>query len=295
MSVPQIGPLGVWTGALAKLPAGAARQAAAEIERLGYTALWYPESVGSKEAFSQAAFLLSTTERIVVASGIANIWARDPMAMVAGANTLGEAWPGRFMLGVGVSTDVSVPQRGHLYERPFQKLKSYVAAMEDVTYTAPPPEPPVRRMIGAIGPKSLAFARDSGWGAHTYFVPPDHTSFAREILGPTPALAVEQAVLIEPDQETARELARGHTRYYLERSAYRNMLIRLGYGDNDLADGGSDRLVDAIVAWGDSPAVAARIQEHLAAGANHVCIQPVTRTVDDVGLGQLRALASANR
>lgn len=295
MSGTEIGPIGVWTGALAKMPAGEARHAAAEIERLGYTALWYPESVGSKEAFSQGAFLLSATERVVVASGIANIWARDPMAMVAGANTLGEAWPGRFVLGIGVSTNVSVPQRGHVYESPFKKLTSYVGAMKNVIYTAPEPEPPVPRMIGAIGPRSLAFARDIGWGAHTYFGPPDHTSFARKILGPAPALAVEQAVLIEPDRGTARKLARAHMRYYLERSAYRNMLMRLGYEEDDLADGGSDRLVDAIVAWGDPAAVGARIQDHLAAGANHVCIQPVTRTVDDVGLGQLRALAPAHR
>jgi len=293
MSIAACGAVGVWTGALAKVPAEEARRAAREIERLGYGALWYPESVGSKEAFSQAGLLLSATERIVVASGIANIWARDPMAMAAGASTLGEAWPGRFVLGIGVSTDVSVPQRGHLYDKPFARLQEYVAAMNDVVYTAPAPEPPVPKVIGAIGPKSLAFVAEIGWGAHTYFVPPVHTEFARGILGPGRLLAAEQAVLLESDEASARQLARSHMQYYLERSAYRNMLLRLGYTEHDLEDGGSDRLVDAIVAWGDAETVATRVQEHLDAGADHVCLQPVSALANDVGMTQLRTLASS--
>lgn len=291
MTKPNIGAVGVWTGAIAKVVASEARAAAAELEDLGYGALWFPESVGSKEAFSQAGLLLSATEHIVVATGIANIWARDPMAMVAGANTLGEAWPHRFVLGIGVSTNVSVPQRGHTYERPLSKLKAYVGAMTDVAYVAPAPEPRVPHVLGSIGPKSLEFVAEIGWGAHTYFVPPRHTAFARGILGQQPLLAVEQAMLLEADETRARELARGHMRYYLERSAYRNMLLRLGYGKDELDDGGSNRLVDEIVSWGDVDAIAVRVQDHLDAGADHVCLQPIGKTPDDLGLSQLSSLA----
>lgn len=287
----DLGSVGVWSAALGKVPATDARRAVAEIEELGYGTVWFPESVGSKEAFSQAGLLLSASNRLVIATGIANIWARDPMAMTTGAHTLGEAWPGRFVLGIGVSTDLSVPMRGHTYERPFSVLRDYVAAMGDVDYSPPAPAVPVPLMLGSIGPKSLAFASRIGWGVHTYFVPPEHTRFARDILGDNPLLAVEQAVLLESDPDRARETARAHTAYYLARSAYRTMLLRLGWTEDDLDGGGSDALVDAVVAWGGAETVSARVHEHLAAGASHVCLQPLGDSPDDIALDQLRTLA----
>jgi probable F420-dependent oxidoreductase len=287
----DLGRIGVWSGALAKVPASQCRAAVATIEELGFGTLWYPESVGSKESFSQAGLLLAASEELVIASGIASIWARDPMAMVTGASALAEAYPGRFVLGIGTSTDVSVPLRGHRYERPFSTLRAYVAAMDGVDYTCPKPDPPLRRLIGSLGPKSLAFAASESWGAHTYFVPPAHTAFARQVMGPDAFLAVEQAVLIESDSTTARSIARDHMGYYLQRAAYETMLRRLGWSREHIDHGGSDELVDAIVAWGDVDRVAAAVQAHFDAGADHVCLQPLGSAADDIGLDQLAQLA----
>jgi probable F420-dependent oxidoreductase len=289
----ELGRVGVWTGALAKVAAQECRAAVEAIEDLGFGALWYPESVGSKESFSQAGLLLSASENLVVASGIASIWARDAMAMQTGALTLAEAYPGRFVLGIGTSTDVSVPMRGHVYERPFSTLKSYVAEMDAVDYMGPLPDPPLRRVIGSIGPKSLAFAAEKSWGAHTYFVPPEHTSFAREIMGPEAFLAVEQAVVVDPDPTSARTVARDHMDFYLQRAAYRSLLINLGWSEDELDNGGSDRLVDAVVAWGDIDQVAARVEKQFRSGADHVCLQPLTNSPTEIGLDQLSQLAAA--
>ena len=289
----QLGAVGVWSAALGRLAAPQAREAVAQIESLGYGALWYPESVGSKEALSQGALLLAWSERLVVASGIANLWARDAMAMANGAKGLGEAYPGRFLLGVGVGTDVSVPMRGHSYERPFAALTAYLDAMDAAGYYGPEPDPPVRRILASLGPRSLRLAAERSWGSHTYFVPPEHTSFARGILGPDRLLAVEQAVVLGTDASAARAAARPHASFYLARSAYRDMLVRLGFDEAQLANGGSDDLIDAVVAWGDEAAIAARVREHFAAGADHVCLQPLALDPADACLGTLRSLAPA--
>ena len=288
----ELGRVGVWTGALARVSADECRAAVEAIEDFGFGALWYPESVGSKESFSQAGLLLSASKKLVVASGIASIWARDAMAMQTGALTLAEAYPGRFVLGIGTSTDVSVPLRGHIYERPFSTLKSYVAAMDEVDYRGPVPNPPLRRVIGSIGPKSLAFAAEQSWGAHTYFVPPEHTTFAREVMGPEAFLAVEQAVVVDPDPTSARAVARDHMDFYLQRAAYRSMLNELGWSEDELDNGGSDRLVDAVVGWGDIEQIAARVEKQFRAGADHVCVQPLTKSATEIGLDQLSQLAA---
>lgn len=289
----HLGRLGIWSGAIGRLAAPQAREAVAEIEELGFGTLWYPESVGSKEALSQGALLLAWSEQLVVASGIASLWARDAMAMANGAKGLAEAYPGRFLLGIGVSTNVSVPMRGHNYERPFAALKTYLDAMDSADYYGPEPDPPARRVLASLGPRSLRLAAERSWGSHTYFVPPEHTSFARDILGPDRVLAVEQAVLLQRDPDVARTVARGHTNFYLARSAYRDLLIRLGFDEDQLENDGSDELIDAVVAWGDEAAIAARVQAHFDAGANHVCLQPLTPDPADVGLDQLRSLAPA--
>ncbi|GLW09338.1 LLM class F420-dependent oxidoreductase [Microtetraspora sp. NBRC 13810] len=272
----SIGRIGVWHPLFGRAPVQAVRQAAAEIEGLGYQALWFGESFGSREAFTTAAILLAATDRIAVGSGIASIWARDATATAAGAAALGEAYPGRFALGIGVSHAPLVNVRGHEYGRPLAAMDAYLDAMAaarpSLAMTA---DPPVPTLLAALRPRMLELSRDKADGAHPYFVPPEHTALARKILGAGPTLAPEQAVLLETDPAKARQIAREHMSLYLTLPNYLNNLRHLGFGDDDLADGGSDRLVDAIVAWGDADKVAARVREHFDAGADHVAVQPL--------------------
>jgi probable F420-dependent oxidoreductase len=227
-----------------------------------------------------------------VASGIANIWARDATATVAGANTLAEAYPGRFVLGLGVSHPPQLAPRGIEYRRPVATMRAYLEAMDGVGYEGPLPEAPVPRILAALRPPMLELARDRTDGAHPYFVPPEHTRRAREILGPERLLAPEQAVLLETDPALARARARDHMAWYLTLPNYAENLRWLGFTDDDFGDGISDRLVDAVVAWGDEAAIRARVQAHLDAGADHVAVQPLAPD-RGLGLDQLRALAPA--
>ena len=271
----DLGRIGVWSFDLDLQPVSRAQEAVGELEALGYGALWIPEAVG-REVMSNAALLLAGGRRIVVATGIANLWARDAMSMAAGQKTILSGYPDRFLLGVGVSHQSAVEgMRGHSYDRPLSTMRAYLDAMDAAVYLADPPASEPVRVLAALGPKMLELARDRAAGAHPYFVPLEHTVVAREALGPDRLLAPEQAVVLETDPATARELARSHMKTYLGLPNYTNNLRRLGYGDDDLADGGSDRLVDAIVAWGDASTVAARVQAHLDAGADHVCIQVI--------------------
>ncbi|MCB5908428.1 TIGR03620 family F420-dependent LLM class oxidoreductase [Streptomyces pinistramenti] len=290
--VSRIGRVGVWHGGLGGVPADEAREAAAEIEQLGYGALWFGEGPGS-EAVSQAALLLSATERITVATGIANIWVRDASAASAAARNLAAAHDGRFLLGLGASHAPLVDLRGHTYAKPLAAVRAYLDAMDAAPYAGPAPDSASARVLAALGPKMLELAAARAAGAHSYFVPTQHTARAREILGAGPLLAPEQAVLLETDPEKARSLARAHhTRFYLELPNYTGNLRRFGFGDEDFANGGSDRLVDAIVAWGDVDAIRRRVQEHHDAGADHVALQPLAAD-RGLGLEQLRELAPA--
>jgi probable F420-dependent oxidoreductase len=249
--------VGIWTGQLDYQPASRAQEAVAELEELGYGAVWVGEAVG-REALSNAGLLLSVTRRLVVATGIANIWVRDALAMVAGQYTLAEAYPERFLLGLGVSHAPLIEEmRGHHYQRPLAAMRQYLNAMDEVVgaYRAVPPATPPPRVLAALGPKMLALAAEQAQGAHSYFVPPEHTAQARHQLGPEPWLIPEQAVILENDPEPARELARRHTSRYLQLPNYTNNLRRLGFDDEDLAGSGSDRLVDAVVAWGDEETI----------------------------------------
>jgi probable F420-dependent oxidoreductase len=289
----RLGRIGIWTFALDQQPAARAQEAAAEIEALGYGAIWIPEAVG-REAFTNAALLLAGTRRIPVATGIANIWARDAVAMAAAQRTLTEAYPDRFLLGIGVSHAPLVEgMRGHRYTRPLSTMRAYLDAMDRAPFVAAAPTAPLVRVIGALAPKMLALAAERTAGAHPYFVPPEHTRRAREILGPGRLLAPEQAVVLEKDPAKAREIARAHMAIYLGLPNYRNNLRRLGFGDGDLDGGGSDRLVDAIVAWGDIDAVVARVRAHHDAGADHVGVQVLDRDPRALPLPQWRALAPA--
>jgi probable F420-dependent oxidoreductase len=293
----ELGPVGVWSGALGMLPATRAREAVAEIERLGYGAIWFPEPVGGKEALTHAALLLTWSERITVAAAIANIWARDAIAMANAGRALSDAYPDRFLLGLGASNEISVPARGHEYARPLSRMRSYLDAFDEAPYLAPEPAAPVRRFLAALGPKMLALAAERSMGAHPYFVPVEHTAFARERLGPEPLLAVAQPFVLLDDGEGHRDAVRPHTTahmsFYLARKAYRQNLKRFGWTDADFEDAGSDALLDAIVAWGDVDSIAARVRAHLDAGADHVCVQPLCADASDPQLVRLRRMAPA--
>ena len=287
-----LSPLGVWTGALDMVPAAEAKQLAAEIEDLGYGAIWIPEVAG-RDVMLHLGLLLSATERLVGATGIANIWGRDPVTMTGGAKGLTEAFPERVIVGLGVSHQRLVEDlRGHDYARPLSAMREYLDRMDRSPYTAFRPTTPVHLVLAALGPKMLALAAERTDGAHTYFVTPEHTAGARAALGDA-RLCVEQAVLLETDADRARSIARGHTKVYLQHANYQGNLRRLGFGDDDFAEGGSDRLVDAIVAWGGEEDVRARVAAHYDAGADHVCVQALPAQPRDVPVDQWRALAPA--
>jgi probable F420-dependent oxidoreductase len=289
----QLGRVGLWTFQLDLRPAAAAREAAAELEDLGYPTLWVPEAVG-REAVANSGLLLSATTRLIVATGIASIWARDAMAMAAAHLTLNEAYGGRFLLGLGVSHQPMVERlRGEDYTKPFSKMRDYLDAMDKVFYVSPRPADPPRRMLAALGPKMLRLAAERSLGAHPYFVPVEHTAVAREALGPDAMLAPEQAVVLSKDPEVARATARTHMATYLGLPNYTNNLRRLGWGDDDLLHGGSDRLVDAIVGWGDEDAIVERVRAHHEAGADHVCVQVLDPDATALPMAQWRTLAPA--
>jgi probable F420-dependent oxidoreductase len=269
----RIGRIGVWSFQFDRMTAEQARRAAARVEEIGAGALWIPESLVSKEVFAHVTLLLGATERLPVASGIANIWARDAVAMQNGARTLADAFPGRFILGLGVSHEPVVKRRGQVYEKPLQRMRDYLDAMDRARYTGPEPAEPAPRILAALGPRMLRLAAERTAGAHPYFVPIEHTPIARKALGDGPLLAVEQAVVFETDPVVAREIAKEHMAGYLRLENYANNLKRLGWTEEDIA-GPSDPLVDAIVAWGPSEAILDRVMSHLKHGADHVCVQP---------------------
>ncbi len=289
----RLGRVGVWLGRLGWQPAAVEREAAAAIEALGFEALWFSESHTNKEALSHAGLLLAATDRLTVASGIANIYTRDPTAMTAGANALAEAYPDRFVLGIGVSHRSQVLHRGHDYGKPVATMRAYLDGMDAAGYEGPRPAEPFPRVLAALRPRMLALAAERTDGAHPYLVPVEHTRRAREVLGEGPLLAPEQLVLLEEDAAAARGLGRAAVAWYLEQPNYADNLRWLGFDDADFGPPASDRLVDALVAWGGEDAVAARVREHLEAGADHVCVQPIGREGDELGLEQLRRLAPA--
>ena len=286
----RLGRVGIWNGAVPNAPASQLREGLAEIETLGYPSIWFGEAF-SRESFSAAALVLSSTERLVAATGITNVYARDPAAANAGAKTIGEAFPGRFVFGLGISHGHLVELRGQTYGPPVTTMRAYLDGMEAAPYQGPEPADRVPIVLAALGPKMLDLARDRTEGAHPYFVPVEHTAQARERLGPGKLLAPEQAVILTGDEDRARELAREHCAFYLSAPNYRNSMLRLGFEESDLEDGGSDRLLEAIVVWGDEEAIRTRVEAHLDAGADHVCIQ--TLPSGELDLDALRRLASA--
>lgn len=291
----RIGPVGVWTSALDRMTSVDARDAARRIETMGAGALWVAETAMSKDIFAHATLLLSWTERIPIATGIANIWARDAVAMQNGARALGDAFPGRFVLGLGISHAPVVRRRtGGTYDKPIARMREYLDAMDRARYAGPEPAEIAPRVLAALGPQMLRLARDRAAGAHPYFVPVEHTASARTALGEGPLLAVEQAVVFEKDPAPARELARTHMAGYLRLDNYANNLRRLGWSDEEIA-GPSDRLVDAIVAWGPLERIVDRILTHRTNGADHVCIQALAADPARIPFEDLAELLRACR
>ena len=264
---------GVWTDALDFLPHGQAADACEELEELGCGVLWLPEVAG-RDPLVALALLLPATRAMVGATGVANIWGRDAVTMTEGARALEEAFAGRFVLGLGVSHRSLVEDlRGHSWERPLTAMRDYLDGMDRSPYTGERPATPLRRVVAALGPRMLALAAERAEGALTYLVTPEHTESARRALGGDRLLCVEQAVVLESDPEVARETARRYLAAYLTHASYRANLTRLGFTEDDMAPPGSDRLVDGLVAWGGVEVLMARVGEHYAAGADHVCVQ----------------------
>jgi probable F420-dependent oxidoreductase len=289
----DIGAVGLWTFQLDLQRPPEARAIAADIEAQGWGAVWVPEAVG-REAFSHAAVLLSATERLVVATGVANIWARSPMVAAAGQRLLFDDSGGRFLLGLGVSHQPMVEGfMGQAYEKPLSAMRTYLDKVDDAFTVAPAPDEAPPRVLAALGPKMLALAAERAWGAHTYFVPPEHTKVARQALGEGPMLMVEQAVILSTDEAVARQVARRYMRTYLALPNYTNNLRRLGWEDADLAGEGSDALVDAIVAWGELDTVVERVRAHQQAGADHVCLQVLDSDFTAVPMAEWEQLAGA--
>lgn len=293
----DLGRIGVWSGALNGTPVGRLADVAREIESLGYGTLWYGEAPGGRDTLTQAMMLLGATERLVVGTGIANVYLRDASAINAGARTLNALHPGRFVLGLGVShaplIDTMTVQQ---YGKPLATMRRYLDAIEAAPLRTPEaadPAPPI--VLAALGPKMLGLARDRTQGAHPYLVTPAHTREARAALGPDRLLAVEQGVVLTTDREDGLRRARTHLEIYKGLPNYRNNWLRLGFTEDDLAGDLSDRLVEALIVWGDEDTIYARVAEHQEAGADHVCLQVLGEERNDLALEGIRRLVPAAR
>ena len=279
----ELGKVGIWYSGAWRVE-DSPLDATEEVEVLGYSALW---SSGRFEPGLAKHFerQLAATTHLVVASGIVSIWPSSPQEIAEAVADLDARYPGRFLLGLGASHSAIVGD----YSRPYSKMVGFLDALD----SAGPSVAKDRRVLAALGPRMLDLAAERSAGAHPYFVPVEHTVQARARLGPGPLLAPEVTVVLESDPSTARALARTFTTGYLGLPNYANNLRVLGYGDDDVAGGGSDRLVDAVVAWGGVDAIAARVHEHHAAGADHVCVQVVPATQGSFPLAEYRDLAAA--
>jgi probable F420-dependent oxidoreductase len=283
-----IGTTGVWTS-LWQWPSEpeAIGEAAAALEALGYDTLWIGTALPD---LALPETVLAATERLVVATGILDVWTAPASVAAASHERLRQAHPGRFVLGLGSSHAQFVePVTGQTYEKPLQKLTHYLDDLDAAT----PPVAKDERIVAALGPRALALAAERTAGAHPYNVTPEHTATARELLGEGPLLAPEQKVLVETDPSTARALGRKSLAIYLSLPNYVNNWRRLGFDDDDFADGGSDRLVDHMVAWGDLDTIRKRVDEHRDAGADHVAVQVVSPSYAQVSPDAWAAVAPA--
>ncbi len=291
-----LGRVGIWTVDLDLQPMTKAQEAAIELEELGYRCVWVPEAV-LREPFASCAMLLSATKHLTMATGIASMHARSAMTMAAGWKTLTEKFGDRFLLGIGTSHQ-HLAEKVHksTYSKPFSAMTEYLDAMDNAVFFAAPPATAPRRVLAALGPKMLKLSVQRGLGAHPYFVPVEHTAGAREIMGENALLAPEIAVVFDTNAETARATARQHMLTYNRLPNYVKNLSRLGYSQNDIAGPDkmpSDKMVDAIVAWGTLETIVSRIEAHLEAGANHVSVQVLSNKAGVLPTAQWRELATA--
>lgn len=264
----RLGGTGIWAGQLRYGDAGEIGEAAAELDQLGYTALWVPDVGG--DLFGDLEVLMSSTKKAVVATGILNLWMHTAEESAAAHDRLSRDYGDRFLMGIGVSHQMLIDStEAGRYRRPLSAMAAYLDGLDG----APVPVDRSHRVLAALGPKMLELARDRAAGAHPYNVTADHTAQARRALGPDALVLPELAVALTTDAERGRALGRTHLAMYLALPNYTNNLLRLGFGEEDLAGGGSDRLIDALVAWGDVDRIVARVAEHRDAGADHVCIQ----------------------
>ncbi len=291
-----LGRVGIWSFDLDMQPMTKAQEAAIELEELGYRCVWVPEAVG-REPFASCAMLLSATKHLTMATGIASMHARSAMTMAAGWKTLTEKFGDRFLLGIGASHQ-HLAEKVHqsTYSKPFSAMTEYLDAMDGAVFFAAPPATTPRRVLAALGPKMLKLAAQRGLGAHPYFVPVEHTAGAREIMGNDALLAPEIAVVFDTNAETARTTARQHMLTYNRLPNYVNNLLRLGYQQGEIAGEDkmpSDKMVDAIVAWGTLETIVKRIKDHISAGANHVSVQVLSSKPGQLPAAQWRELATA--
>jgi probable F420-dependent oxidoreductase len=294
----EIGRIGVFSVPIEVLPASATIELCHELEELGYGAVWTGEGLGTREMFTNAAVVLGGTSRIAFCAGIVNIWGRDPVTAVTATRTLMESYPGRFLLGLGISHREQVNPRGHEYRRPVDTMRAYLDAMDAAPFVSPLPEhaaaiEPVPRVLAALMPAMLRLSVERADGTHPYMTTPETTARMRELLGPDPLLLPEQAFCLIRDPSEARRIGRAYMAWYLGVENFRRSLLAQGFDEDDLAAGGSDRLVDAIVAWGDEDVLRTRVAEHLAGGASHVSVQVISEDPLAVGLDAYRRVAPA--
>lgn len=279
---------GVWNSALRYGDASEAAEAAVEFEGLGYSALWVPDIGG--DLFTSLENLLTATSSATIATGILNLWMHDATETAERFNALTRRHGDRLLLGIGVSHQILIDGTGvGSYKQPFTRMVEYLDELD----SQQPGVPHKDRVLAALGPRMLDLSRERADGAHTYLVTPEHTAVARDALGPDRLLAPEQAVVLETDAERARTIARTYLAGYAILPNYSNNWKRFGFTDHDVANGCSDRLVDALVAWGDETAIRERVDAHRDAGADHVCIQVLGEDLNDFQMDQYRRLAPA--
>jgi probable F420-dependent oxidoreductase len=284
------GTVGLWTMTFEWIEPKRCGDTASELESLGYDAIWIAEAWG-REAFTGASLLLAATSSITVATGIANIWARDAVAAANAAKTLNAAYDDRFVLGLGVSHRPLVERlRGHEYVSPVETMREYLTAMDNAPMVAIEGEQRSARVVAALGPKMLQLAAELTDGVLPYLVTPEHTANARGLVGDK-FIAVEQAVVLGQDREEFLRRAHAHLEIYTGLDNYKNSWRRLGFADEDFVRGGSDRLCDAMVVHGDEAAVLERVNEHRGAGADHVCLQVLGDDLKVAPLEEWRRLA----
>lgn len=290
----DLGRVGLWSGALGSLDVTALGDFAREVESLGFGTLWWGEVPGGRDTLTQAQVLLGATDNLVAATGIANLYMRDAASLIAGARTIAAVYPNRFAVGIGVSHAPLVEGLMKLdYGSPLKTMRAYLDGIDATPRGTPEsrePGPPI--LLAALGPKMLELARDRTQGAHPYLVTTEHTKIARDTLGPDRLLAVEQGAVLTTDRADGLRRARLHLDGYKGLPNYRNNWLRLGFSEEETQGDLSDRLVDALVAIGDEEAIAERVAEHHAAGADHVCIQVLGEGRGDVQLDDIRRLAS---